>query len=259
MWQKAKNIYHLVVAISATVYYGFPARKLTVIAVTGTDGKTTTVNLIYHILKTAGKEVSMISTVGAKIDGEFSPVGFHVTNPGSIALQKFLKMCLSKKNLNKKDNFLVLEMTSHGLDQYRVWGIPITLGLITNITNEHLDYHKTYENYVKTKVKLLNMAKIKLFNRDDISYKFIKQHMCHTANNGGYTFGLKNQSDFMPSMISAKLTGMSYNLFTRYNMLAAISACSLIASVNDKDIEKAIEKLRHLWAVKILYIKKCSV
>src|SRR5579859_5042748 len=176
MWQKVKNIYHLGVAVAANVYYGFPGRKLTVIAVTGTDGKTTTTNLIYHILKSSGKEVSMISTVGAKIHGKSSPLGFHVTNPSPFPLQKFLKVATSKKKLNKKNNYLVLEVTSHGIDQHRIWGIPITLGLITNITHEHLDYHKNYEKYAKTKIKLLRSAKKALFNQDDESHNIIKQH-----------------------------------------------------------------------------------
>ncbi len=245
MWQKIKNMYHLGIALSANIYYGFPGRKLTVIGVTGTDGKTTTVNLIYHILKTAGKEVSMISTVGANIHGKSLPLGFHVTNPASFQLQKFLKTATSKKNLNKKNNFLVLEVTSHGIDQYRIWGIPITLGLITNITNEHLDYHKNYENYVKTKVKLLKLAKIALFNRDDRSHSLIRQWLRHSARQRAYTFGLTDQADFNTKTISAKIEWNSYNLFTKYNILTAISACSLIADVDNKSIERAIQTFIH--------------
>jgi UDP-N-acetylmuramoyl-L-alanyl-D-glutamate--2,6-diaminopimelate ligase len=231
--------------ITANVYYGFPGRRLTVIGVTGTDGKTTTVNLIYHILKTAGKEVSMISTVGAKIHGEASPLGFHVTNPSSFPLQKFLKLAVSKKNLRKEDNYLVLEVSSHGIDQYRIWGVPITLGLITNITHEHLDYHKNYENYAKTKIQFLNSAKIRLFNRDEESYNMIKQHLNHTARFGTFTFGLTKGAEYTPEKIQANINWNSYNLFTRYNILGAISACSLVSEVSNKSVEEAIRLFVH--------------
>ncbi|MBI2622688.1 MAG: UDP-N-acetylmuramoyl-L-alanyl-D-glutamate--2,6-diaminopimelate ligase, partial [Candidatus Levybacteria bacterium] len=81
MWQDVKNVYHLIAAFLANLWFGFPSKKLTVIGVTGTDGKTTTVNLIYHILKTSGRKASMISSVGAVINGKVYDTGFHVTTP----------------------------------------------------------------------------------------------------------------------------------------------------------------------------------
>ncbi len=154
--QKLKNIYHLILAILANLWYGFPSTKLKVIGVTGTDGKTTTTHLIAHILKTARKKVSFISTVVVS--------GFHVTTPNSFALQKLLK-----RAVKNHDEYFVLETTSHALDQNRVWGIKYEIGIITNITHEHLDYHGTYENYVKTKIKLLKMAKIGIKNTNKIA------------------------------------------------------------------------------------------
>jgi len=156
MFQKLKNIYHLCQAIIANIIYGFPSRKLKVIGITGTDGKTTTTHLITHILKTAGKKVSFVSSIVAE--------GFHVTTPNSFALQKLLK-----ESADNHDQYFVLETTSHALDQNRVWGIKYEIGLITNITHEHLDYHKTYEDYTKTKLKLLKMAKIGIENTDKIA------------------------------------------------------------------------------------------
>jgi UDP-N-acetylmuramoyl-L-alanyl-D-glutamate--2,6-diaminopimelate ligase len=164
MIQKLKNIYHLFQAILANFYYGFPSRKLNVIGVTGTDGKTTTTHLIAHILKTAGKKVSFVSSVYASIGGRESDIGFHVTTPNSFALQKLLKQ--SKDN---HDEYFVLETTSHALDQNRVWGIRYEIGIITNITHEHLDYHRTFEDYAKTKLKLLKMAKFGIKNTCQIA------------------------------------------------------------------------------------------
>src|SRR3990167_10381645 len=118
MWQRIKNIYHLGMAILANLFYGFPSRKLKVIGVTGTDGKTTTASLIYHILNSAGFNASMVTSVGAVIDGKNYDVGFHVTTPSSFAVQRFIK-----KAVDSGSKFLVLETTSHALDQYRVFGI----------------------------------------------------------------------------------------------------------------------------------------
>ena len=153
--QKLKNIYHLFQAILATIINGFPSTKLKVIGVTGTDGKTTTTHLIAHILKVAGKKVSFVSSIVAS--------GFHVTTPSSFALQKLLR-----RSVDNHDEYFVLETTSHALDQNRVWGIKYEVGVITNITHEHLDYHKNYEDYVKTKSKLLKMAKVGIKNTDKI-------------------------------------------------------------------------------------------
>jgi len=157
--QKLKNIYHLFQAIIANIIYGFSSRKLKVIGITGTDGKTTTTHLIAHILKTAGKKVSFISSVYASIGGQEYNIGFHVTTPSPFALQKLLK-----QSVDNNDEYFVLETTSHALDQNRVWGIKYEVGVITNITHEHLDYHGTYENYTKTKLKLLKMAKVGIKN-----------------------------------------------------------------------------------------------
>ena len=161
--QKLKNIYHLFQAILANLWYGFPSRKLKVIGVTGTDGKTTTTHLIAHILKTSGKKVSFVSSVYASVGGKESDIGFHVTTPSSFALQKLLR-----QSVDNHDQYFILETTSHALDQNRVWGIKYEIGVITNITHEHLDYHRTYENYAKTKLKLLKMAKVGIKNTDDI-------------------------------------------------------------------------------------------
>src|SRR5574340_277880 len=115
MLQKLKNIYHLLQASLANIYYGFPSRKLKVIGVTGTDGKTTTTHLIYHILKTAGKKVSMVSSIYADIGGKTYDTGFHVTTPDIFPLQRFIR-----ESVKNGDEYLVLETTSHALDQNRV-------------------------------------------------------------------------------------------------------------------------------------------
>jgi len=161
--QRLKNIYHLFQAIVANIWYGFPSRKLKVIGVTGTDGKTTTTHLIAHILKTSGKKTSFVSSVYASIGGNETDIGFHVTTPNSFALQKLLK-----KSVENNDEYFVLETTSHALDQNRIWGINYEISVVTNITHEHLDYHKDFEDYQKTKLNLLKISKFGIKNSDKV-------------------------------------------------------------------------------------------
>lgn len=231
MWQNAKNQYHLLVATLANCLYGFPARKLTIIGVTGTDGKTTTANLIYHMLHTAGYPVSVISTVGAVIQNDTSDIGFHVTTPSSLKLQSLLK----KIGQTHEKQYVVLEVTSHSLDQYRVWGIPFTIGVLTNVTHEHLDYHKTYDNYVKTKTRLLNMASTAVVNKDDASVSTVKKYL---TNSHVKWYSVKNAADMTPNDISIPQSFLGE--YNRYNALAAAEA-ALLVGVSKKDVEKALK------------------
>lgn len=157
--------------VGANIFYGFPAKKLVVIGVTGTDGKTTTSSLIYHILKQSGREVAMISTVGAFLGDSRQHLGFHVTTPSVIDLQRYIKKASVTSDNSKK--YLVLEVTSHALDQHRVHGVGFAIGVLTNISHEHLDYHKTLENYMSAKLKLFKRSKISILNKDDASFEFM--------------------------------------------------------------------------------------
>lgn len=154
--------WHLPQAVLANLIYGFPGRKLTVIGVTGTSGKTSVCHLLHHILQASGLKVTLISTISAP--------GLHVTNPDPFVLQKMLRQLV-----NKGAKYLVLEVTSHGLDQNRNWGIPFTYGILTNITHEHLDYHKSFANYQNAKLKLIRLAKIAVLNRSDPSFALAKK------------------------------------------------------------------------------------
>ncbi|MBA4376302.1 MAG: UDP-N-acetylmuramoyl-L-alanyl-D-glutamate--2,6-diaminopimelate ligase [Anaerolinea sp.] len=166
-------------AYLASAFYGHPGRKLTVIGVTGTDGKTTTCNLIYQILKNAGIKAGLISTVNAVIGEEIIDTGFHVTTPEATEVQYYLTRMVEAGLTH-----VVLETTSHGLVQHRVTSCEYDIAVVTNITHEHLDYHGTYESYRDAKAKLflsLNDTKDKkngnprlsILNADDQSYKHL--------------------------------------------------------------------------------------
>lgn len=130
-------------------FYDNPSSKLKVIGVTGTKGKTTTVHLIHHMLTYLGYKTGLISSV--------SVPGFHVTNPDVVTLNKMLNNMV--KNGCK---FAVLEVSSHGIDQGRTMGINFEVGVLTNIAPEHLDYHKTFQEYKRVKMSFINSSKLKV-------------------------------------------------------------------------------------------------
>lgn len=164
--QFLKNYYHALMAVLAVIRFGYPARNITVIGVTGTDGKTTTASLICHLLQSAGYRAALISTVGAYINGQLYDIGFHVTSPDPWLLQRLIRRAAAAGV-----RYLVLEATSHGLDQYRLFGTNISYAAITNVTdNEHLDYHRTFDRYIRAKAKIFRTAKLAVLNRDDLAF-----------------------------------------------------------------------------------------
>src|SRR4030042_3094600 len=129
MVRKIKNLFHLILAFAAVVFYRFPSVNLTVIGVTGTDGKTTTVHLLGTILSEAGIKVATISTLGAFLGSDKIGTGLHVTTPNPWLLQKLLRKIADNGFIH-----VVLEATSHGLDQYRLLGCNFKVGVLTNVT-----------------------------------------------------------------------------------------------------------------------------
>ena len=148
-----RRLWHLSKGITAAIIHRFPGRKMVVIGVTGTNGKTTTCHMIEHILRSAGKKVAMISTVELRKDGKITPNKSKKTTLSPFYTQGFLASC-ARKNID----YVVIEASSHALHQNRLWGIPFTISVLTNITHEHLDYHGTMEKYAKAKKILFDMV-----------------------------------------------------------------------------------------------------
>lgn len=151
--QSIKNLYHLGQAVLANLIYGFPTKELKVIGITGTDGKTTTTQMVTKILEEAGKKVAMASTINFVINGVEEKNLSHYTTESAFAVQKF-----AREAAGKGCEYLVLETSSHSLDQYRVWGVEFQTAVITNVTREHLDYHGTMEKYREAKKRLFEMV-----------------------------------------------------------------------------------------------------
>jgi UDP-N-acetylmuramoyl-L-alanyl-D-glutamate--2,6-diaminopimelate ligase len=230
----------------AAAFYDFPARKLTVIGVTGTDGKTTTSNLIYTILKTSGMMAGLISTVNAVIGDELVDTGFHVTTPESIDIQKYLA-----RMVDAGITHVVLETTSHGLAQHRVTACEYDIAVVTNITHEHLDYHGSYEEYRAAKAILFKALSatcdkahgnyhLAVLNRDDISYEFLSS-IIETSQ---ISYGINGIGDLLATDIVCSPEGVDFsvlsegkverihsNLLGQYNVsncLAAIGATRVL-------------------------------
>ena len=161
--------YHIGKAALFSTAKGFPGRKLKVIGVTGTNGKTTTSFMIWKMLNTAGHKTGVMTTVGWGVD-EIHEQMEHMTTVDVKLLNERIKT-IAKSGAE----YLVLELTSHALAQHRDLGIPIDIAVMTNVTHEHLDYHKTFERYRDAKRKLFKKAKYGVINADDPSAKFFER------------------------------------------------------------------------------------
>lgn len=225
-FQRVINVYHLLIGWVYVFRYGWPSQQLTVIGVTGTDGKTTTSHLVYEFLKRSGMKVALISSVGAFVGNEKVDTGFHVTSPDARSLQPLLR-----KIKELRFTHVVLEITSHGLDQNRLVGIAFETAVLTNITPEHLDYHGSFENYRNTKMKLFYQTKYAVLNRDDPSFRYFR--------------GAAKKTKIIP-YVKSKTTNISPSLVGSYNLynIAAAASVAKIYGVPNKTIKKVIKTFK---------------
>ena len=223
-FQPIINIYHLFIAILANIFYGFPSRKLTIIGISGTDGKTTTTHLIFHVLKSIKKDVYMTSSI--------STPGLHTTTPNAFTIQKMLNKAV-KNNIK----YIIIETTSHALDQNRLWGIKFDIAAITNITFEHLDYHRNYVNYLKTKAKLLLKSNISIINQDDQSFEMLSDYL-KKRNKKFLKYSLINKANY--NFDANKEIKLQLPLFNKYNYLTAYSILKNL-DISEIDIIKGFK------------------
>lgn len=241
----------------SAAFWGYPARRMTMIGVTGTDGKTTTSNLIYYILQAAGFGCGLISTVNALIGDKTLDTGYHVTTPEASDLQRYLAQMVTASLTH-----VVLEATSHGLVQERVTACEFDVGVVTNITHEHLDYHGTYEAYREAKALLFiilsltvpkseETPRIAILNRDDISYDYLasliqslRPHVHQVS------YGLNSDADVRAEDVTSEGQGLEFvavgsdfrvniesNLTGGYNVMNCLAAIAstIVGLKLDKD------------------------
>lgn len=245
MLQKLKNrFFHLPKSIISNFIQAFPSKKLTLIGVTGTDGKTTTAILIYKTLKKAGIKTGVITTIGAEFgNSKKIETGLHMTSPDSLLTQKILKQ-MSKAGVTH----VVCEVTAHALDQYRFNGCKFEVSLLTNISHEHLDYFSSFNHYLKTKTKLFNQSKNAILNKDDPSYSLFKKNI----NIPTETFGIEKTATYQAKNI--KLTPRSIQFKVKdlliktdspyhyqiYNILAALAVIKKL-NINPKFLIETVK------------------
>ena len=198
----------------AAAWHGFPARKLVMIGVTGTDGKTTTSTLIHHLLTASGLPTGLITTVSAAIGGVDVETGLHVTTPEAPEVQSLLHQMVDAGLTHA-----VLEATSHGLAQARVAACEFDLAVVTNITHEHLDYHGSFEAYRQAKASLFaglaeahpkpqQIEPLAVLNADDESFEILRS----VTKVRSVTYGVKEPADIRAADVSAGPQGLSFEV-----------------------------------------------
>lgn len=233
LFKKIEPFGHLIEAVIMNIRYGFPARGMHVIGVTGTNGKTTTSFMIHRMLVEAGYDVALMSTVAYGVNRDITMQAQHMTTVSSPQLLKQIK------GFKKQGaRWLVLETTSHALAQNRVWGVPYEIAVMTNVTHEHLDYHGTFENYVHAKAKLFSVGnkhgrKFGIVNADDPSASIFSDRIARHVS-----YGIKD-GDIRATNITLTGEGSTYSLmvdnvkhdiackipgeFNVYNSMAAVA------------------------------------
>jgi len=210
--------------------YRFPARKIKVVAITGTDGKTTTSTLLYHIFNFANIKTGLVSTVAAKIGNKNIETGLHVTAPEPLEIQHLLRQMV-----DEDCQYAVLEMTSHGAYQYRDWGIKPEFAGLTNITHEHLDYHPDYDQYIDAKCLLLKKSPVIYLNKDDQSFYRVKQRLnLKTHDVDSYSL-----EDAISTVIDKAIKSRFKETYNHSNARLAVAIAQRIG-VKDKIIANAI-------------------
>ncbi len=246
----------------AAAFNDYPGRKLTVIGVTGTDGKTTTTNLVHAILQAEGHPTGMISTINAVIGERVLDTGFHVTTPDAPEIQHHLAEMVAAGLTH-----VVLEVTSHGLAQYRADACEFDVGVVTNITHEHLDYHGSYEAYRAAKGRLFSglsstatkpqgNPRTAVLNRDDASYDYL----AGITRVDQLSYGFDLSAEVQPKMLKQTADGLSFTVsgkgrqfschsqllgeFNVSNCLAAISATVFALDVSPEAAQQGLATLK---------------
>ncbi len=250
---------HWAEAVAENIFYGYPSKKLKVIGVTGTAGKTTACTLITHMLRENDYKVAMMTTVSVDYGDDKGPQpnDTRMTSVGSLKLIKAVK-----KMLANKVEWLVLETTSQALSQHRVHGVPYTIVGYTNLSHDNVDYHGSFENYRAAKVMLFKQAnrnkkgtRIGVVNADDENAKYFSDAIAHPVTYGIKAGDLRARDiKLMPdgSNFTAQIESDKYQInchlpgeFNVYNCLLAIGICRAVG-LNKEQIEQGIASLEQV-------------
>ena len=228
--QSVKNsLYHRPLAIIAAVCFGFPGRRLRVIGITGTNGKTTTTQFIARILEQSNKKVAMASTINFQIGEKKWTNASKFTTLSPWKLQKFLHDAVAAGC-----EYAVIETSSHALDQGRVSGIPYEIAVMTNVTREHLDYHQTMAAYRRAKRQLFERARMAVVNLD---MEEPEEYLSARRFEKQLSYGIEHgTADLVATDIEETLSGSTFrvrgiacslHLPGRYNIENALAALGM--------------------------------
>ncbi|HET6622609.1 MAG TPA: UDP-N-acetylmuramoyl-L-alanyl-D-glutamate--2,6-diaminopimelate ligase [Candidatus Saccharimonadales bacterium] len=247
-----ETVYRQNRARAVAAKYGYPARSLRVIAVTGTNGKTTTANYLNEILKANGHTTALFSTAQIELAGKKTLNDLNVTVATVDQMQRFFRDAKAAKA-----DYVILEATSHALDQYKLAGVPIECAIMTNLTQDHLDYHGTMDNYAAAKAKLFKMKpEFVVLNRDDDWFDYFNQF---DGESQKITYGTDDQADARITKVKLYKKGSEVEVtvdhqtelklatalpgkFNVYNMSAAAAAAYLM-HIDIEAIEQGVQNL----------------
>ena len=231
----------------ATNFYGNPTSKLKLVGVTGTNGKTTIATVLYEMFRSLGHKAGLLSTVCNYVDGEAFPT--EQTTPDPITLNKLLAYMVEKGC-----EYAFMEVSSHSVVQNRIGGLHFVGGLFTNITRDHLDYHKTFENYIRAKKKFFDDLPSDAFvvtNIDDKNGMVMVQNTKATVK----TYSVQSPADFKAKIIECHFEGMYLNIdgrevgvqfigkFNVSNLLAIYGAAVMLGQ-EPQDVLVAMSKMK---------------
>jgi len=251
--------WHFLWGVGAAVFYGFPAKKITVIGITGTNGKTTTANLVARILEANGERVALATTINFWLGDKKWDNLTKMTSLGRGGVQKFLR-----RAVEANCSYAVIEVSSHALTQNRVWGVNFSAAILTNITHDHLDFHGNFENYAAAKEQLFwrlaqdqtSGEKIAILPAEDPSV----ERFLRIPEIGIVTFGLK-KGDLRAENLTVRENSQTFDVigmeekfaiktkllgnFNVANILAA-SALALALKIRPTIIRKVFRNLKPL-------------
>lgn len=222
----------------ASAFYDYPSSKLKLVGVTGTNGKTTTVTLLYHLIKKLGYKAGLLSTVRNYIDDKI--VEATHTTPDAVQINYLLKQMV-----DQGCEFCFMEVSSHAIHQYRIAGLDFTGALFTNITHDHLDYHKTFAEYIAAKKKFFDDLKpesFALINTDDKNGNVMVQNTKAKVKN----YAVRSAADFKAKIIESHFEGSMLHIdnvdvwtyfvgkFNAYNLLAVYSAAIMLGFTKEE-------------------------
>lgn len=234
-------------AIASANYYGHPAEKMKLIGITGTNGKTTSTYLIKSILETAGFKVGLIGTIANLIGNKKVPA--HRTTPESLELHE-----LFKEMVDEDTDYCIMEVSSHSLSLKRVYGLKFKEAIFTNLTQDHLDFHKTFENYYNAKLILFKNSQNSIINIDDT----YGTRVCDDIKNNIITYSVDNDSDVKAEKISLHSRGADFdiiyknhrervliNLPGKYNVMNALgcAAACLNEGISFEIVKKGLQDM----------------